>query len=65
MMRKMSRERRRVMTLSGCLAATGGIMPTLVNRNHKAMLVWVCVEAVLLALLIVRMMRLKKTEGCG
>jgi hypothetical protein len=63
-MRKMSAERQRVALLASSLAAMSGVGPVLLRGNPRAEWVWLGVYASLLVWLVVRMVRLRRDEGC-
>ncbi len=64
-MRTMSAQRRRVAALESSLACMGGVGPSLLHHHPRAEWVWLAAYIPLMLWLIVRMMRLKREEGCG
>lgn len=63
-MRKMSEERRRVVGLAASLACMSGVGPVLFRNHPRAEWVWLVVYASLLVWVIVKMVRLGRSEGC-
>ena len=63
-MRKMSVQRRRVVSLGGSVAALNGVGPLLFPHHSAARWVWLGLMTTLLIWVIVLMLRLKRDEGC-
>lgn len=63
-MRKMSEERRRVVGLAASLACMSGVEPVLLRGHPRVQWVWLAVYASLLVWVIVKMVRLGRSEGC-
>lgn len=64
-MRKMSEERRRLVTMCGAVAAMSGMGPLMLRHaNRQWHWVWMAVVAALEIVLIVKLVRLRRTEGC-
>jgi hypothetical protein len=63
-MKEMSLQRRRVVVLAGSLAAISGAGPVLLRGHRFAQMAWVVFLAVMIVVLIVRMVKLKREEGC-
>jgi hypothetical protein len=57
-MRKLSRERRRVVALAAVLASASGVFPVLLRGHSRALWVWMGAEVVVLMMLIVLTVRL-------
>jgi len=65
-MRKLSEERRRLVVLAGSVAAMSGLAPLLLQHQHKSVhLIWMAVVISLEVWLIVKLYRLRRTEGCN
>ena len=63
-MRKMSDERRRVAGLASSLACMAGVGPVLLRNHPRAEWVWLVMYVSLMVWVIVRMVRLRRDEGC-
>jgi hypothetical protein len=63
-MRAMSVERRKVVGLASSLAAMSGVGPVLLREHRRAEWVWLAVYILLMIWVIVRMVRLRRDEGC-
>jgi hypothetical protein len=63
-MRAMSAERRKVVGLASSLAAMSGVGPVLLREHRRAEWVWLAVYILLMIWVIVRMVRLRRDEGC-
>jgi hypothetical protein len=64
-MRKMSVERRRVAGLASSLACMAGVGPVLLRHHPRVEWAWMVVYVSLMIWVIVRMVRLRRSEGCG
>jgi hypothetical protein len=64
-MRKISGERRRVAGLASSLACMAGVGPVLLRHHPRMEWVWRAVYGSLMVWVIVRMVRLRRREGCG
>jgi hypothetical protein len=63
-MRRMSVQRRRVVSLASSVAAMSGVGPLLFPHHSVARWVWLGLMATLLIWVIVLMLRLKRDDGC-
>jgi hypothetical protein len=63
-MRKMSLQRRRVVSLAASVAALSGLGPVLFPRHSAARWVWLGLMATLLFWVILLMLRMKRDERC-
>jgi hypothetical protein len=60
----MSAERRRVVVMASSLAAMSGVGPVLFRGHPRAEWVWLAVYAALMVWVIVKLVRLRRDEGC-
>ncbi len=63
-MRKLSPERRKVAGLASSLACMAGVGPMLLKGHPRMEWVWLAVYVALMIWVIVRMVRLRRHEGC-
>ena len=64
-MRKMSAERRRVAGLASSLCCMAGVGPVLLRHHARLEWAWLVVYVSLMVWVIVRMVRLRRSEQCG
>ncbi|QMV18019.1 hypothetical protein GOB94_04430 [Granulicella sp. 5B5] len=62
-MRRLSKERRQVVVLAASLAVLSPIVTTVTNGHPAARWVWLGAELVVLTMVIVKMLRLRRS-GC-
>jgi hypothetical protein len=63
-MRKLSPERRKVAGLASSLVCLSGVGPLLLKGHPRMEWVWLAVYVALMIWVIVRMVRLRRHEGC-
>lgn len=63
-MRKLSAQRRRVVTMAASMAAISGVGPLLLRGHHSLEIVWAGLIVVLAVTVIVQTVRLRREEGC-
>ena len=63
-MRRMSEKRRKVVAMSGGLAAMSGIGPLVLQRHTWLRWAWMALVVTLMVRVIVLMVRLRRSEGC-
>jgi hypothetical protein len=64
-MRRMSRERRRVVVMAAGVASLSGLGPVILAGHPRLRVVWLAGMVVLLVWVIVLMVRLRRMDGCG
>jgi hypothetical protein len=64
-MRRMSRQRRKVVVLASATASMSGMGPILLRGHHGWQLVWLALMATLLVTVVVQLVRLRRDEGCA
>ncbi len=64
-MRRLSGERRRIVALSGSVAALSGVVPPLLGHHPVLRWAWVGFMVSLLVYVVVLMVRLRRNEVCG
>lgn len=63
-MRKMSRQRARVVAMAGGVSVMSGLGPLLRQHHPRAEWVWLVFLVMMMIWVIVQMVRLQRDEGC-
>ena len=64
-MRRVSKQRRRIVALSSSVAAMSGVVPLLIRRHPVDGWMWLGMMAGLVVGAIILMVRVQRDEGCA
>jgi hypothetical protein len=64
-MRKLSKERRRIVVLAAVMASTSGTMPMLLRGHSRALWVWIGAEMLILLMVVGLAVRLWRKGDCA